>query len=87
MLTQPLEVSLKSLNFCTPYFRSIAPDGVQPNLNTSIMRAFKQILPPLSLQKEYVDKIQAIEKQKLLITESLIQTETLLGSRMQYWFG
>ena len=51
------------------------------------MRAFKQILPPLSLQKEYVDKIQAIEKQKLLITESLIQTETLLGSRMQYWFG
>ena len=78
---------LKSLNFCTPYFRSIAPDGVQPNLNTSIMKAFKQILPPLSMQKDYVDKIQAIEKQKLLITESLVQAEMLLNSRMDYYFN
>lgn len=77
---------LKSLNFCTPYFRSIAPDGARPNLNTSIMKAFKQILPPLSMQKVYVDKIQAIEKQKLLITESLVQAEMLLNSRMEYWF-
>lgn len=78
---------LKSLNFCTPYFRRIAPDGVQPNLNTSIMKAFKQILPPLSMQKDYVDKIQAIEKQKLLITESLVQAEMLLNSRMDYYFN
>ena len=78
---------LKSLNFCTPYFRSIAPDGVQPNLNTSIMKAFKQILPPLSMQKDYVDKIQAIEKQELLVTESLVQAEMLLNSRMDYYFN
>ncbi|MBR5296883.1 MAG: restriction endonuclease subunit S [Parabacteroides sp.] len=78
---------LKSLNFCTPYFRSIAPDGVQPNLNTSIMKAFNQIIPPLIIQKNFVDKICSIEKQKSLITQSLGEAEVLYKSRMDYYFN
>ena len=78
---------LKSINFCTQYFRSIAPDGVQPNLNTTIMKAFMQILPPLELQKRFVEIIKNIEKQKLLVAKSLEEVETLFNSRMDYYFN
>ena len=78
---------LKSLNFCTQYFRETAPDGTQPNLNTSIMKAFAQIIPPLTLQQEFADKIEAIEKQKELIKQSIVETETLFNSRMDYYFN
>ena len=78
---------LKSLNFCTQYFRETAPDGTQPNLNTGIMKAFAQIIPPLTLQQEFADKIEAIEKQKELIKQSIAETEELFNSRMQYYFN
>ena len=78
---------LKSLNVCTSFFRSTAPDGTQPNLNTSIMKSFKQIVPPLSLQQEFAEKIEAIEKQKALIQQSIAETETLFNSRMDYYFN
>ena len=78
---------LKSLNFCTSYFRSIAPDGTQPNLNTAIMKAFKQILPPLSMQKQYIAKIESIEKQKAAISKSIAETEKLFEYTMDKYFG
>ena len=78
---------LKSLNFCTQYFRETAPDGTQPNLNTGIMKAFAQIIPPLTLQQEFADKIEAIEKQKELIKKSISETETLFNARMDYYFN
>ena len=44
------------------------------------------IVPPLTFRQTFASKIEAIEKQKELIARSLKETETLLGSRMQYWF-
>ena len=44
-------------------------------------------LPPLSLQQSFASKIEAIEKQKELIKRSIAEVETLLASRMQYYFG
>ncbi len=44
---------LKWLNQLTQYFRGIAPDGTQPNLNTAIMKEQKLICPPYELQKKY----------------------------------
>lgn len=78
---------LKSLNFCTPYFRRTAPDGTQPNLNTGIMKSFIQILPPLPLQQSFAQKIESIEKQKELIKQSIVEVETLFNSRMDYYFN
>lgn len=78
---------LKSLNYCTKYFRSIAPDGTQPNLNTSIMKSFKQIIPPLALQKKYIDKIESIEKQKAAIAQSIAETQKLFDYTMDKYFG
>ena len=45
------------------------------------------ILPPLSLQQEYVRKVQHIDKQKEQIAQSIKETETLFNSRMDYYFG
>ncbi len=78
---------LKSLNFCTSYFRSIAPDGTQPNLNTAIMKSFKQILPPLPMQKLYIAKIESIEKQKAAISKSIEETQKLFDYTMDKYFG
>lgn len=44
-------------------------------------------LPPLPLQQEFADKIEAIEKQKELIKKSITQTEELFNSRMDYYFN
>jgi restriction endonuclease S subunit len=78
---------LKSLNMCTVFFRNTAPDGTQPNLNTAIMKSFKQILPPLPLQQQFAEKIEAIEHQKELIKQSIKEVETLFNSRMDYYFS
>lgn len=45
------------------------------------------ILPPLSLQQEYVRKVQHIDKQKELIAQSIKETETLFNSRMNDYFN
>ena len=42
---------------------------------------------PLTLQQEFADKIEAIEKQKALIKQSITQTETLFNARMDYYFN
>ena len=44
-------------------------------------------IPPLSLQQEFAEKIEAIEKQKELIKKSITQTEELFNSRMSYYFN
>ena len=77
---------LKSLNHCTMYFRDLAPDGTQPNLNTNIMKSFSQILPPKNLQESFVERLESIERQKTLIQQSIDEVQTLFDSRMDYWF-
>lgn len=44
-------------------------------------------IPPLPLQHQFATKIEAIEKQKELIKQSISETETLFNARMQEHFG
>lgn len=44
---------LKLLNSITEYFRRIAPDGTQPNLNTGIMKNCDIPLPPMAMQSQF----------------------------------
>ena len=77
---------LLSLNQMTEHFRKIAPAGTQPNLNTSIMKSYKQVLPPIRLQQVFIVFLQKINKQKTLIKQSLKKLETLKKSLMQEYF-
>ena len=57
--------------------------------NISKSSFLKVQIPKVSLseQKEFASKIEAIEKQKELIKQSIAETETLFNSRMDYYFG
>lgn len=78
---------LQSLNQMTDHFRSIAPAGTQPNLNTAIMKAYKQILPPMELQKQFITFVAQIDKSKFEVKKSLDETQKLFNSLMQEYFG
>ena len=45
------------------------------------------VLPPLSLQQSFAQKVESIERQKELINQSIREAQTLFDSRMEYYFG
>ena len=59
----------------------------QPMITQKQVKSIDIPLPPLSLQQEFAAKIEAIEKQKSLIQQSIKETETLFNSRMDYYFN
>ena len=46
----------------------------------------KITIPPLPLQHLFAQRIEQIERQKSAVQKSITDLETLLASRMQYWF-
>ena len=56
------------------------------HLTKAGMEQYKLPIPPLSLQNEFAEKIENIERQKELITKSIKETEDLFNSRMSYYF-
>lgn len=78
--------------FKTDYFKkqiaSIRKDAVnQSSVATGDLKALKVVLPPLDIQNEFARKIEAIEKQKELVKRSIVETEILFNSRMDFWFN
>ena len=67
--------------------RAMAQGGNQANLNMKLVGSIPIILPPLPLQQEFASKVEAIERQKTLIQQSIDEVQTLFDSRMDYWFG
>lgn len=55
-------------------------------LPKSIVDNIQVPLPPLSLQQLFAQRIELIEQQKAEIQTTIADLETLLASRMQYWF-
>lgn len=75
------------LNAMTTYFMKDVHGIGMVHLTKCGMEQYILPLPPLSLQQEFASKIEAIEKQKELIKQSLSETETLFNSRMDYYFN
>ena len=70
------------------YFRALCKGAVnQANINSKELKAIPIPLPPLALQQAFASKIEAIEKQKELIKKTIEEVETLLNSRMEYYFN
>ena len=57
---------LQALNQMTEHFRAIAPAGTQPNLNTAIMKSFKQVIPPIKLQRYFIRFVEQVDKSKFV---------------------
>ena len=58
----------------------------QPNINAKQYGDLQIPLPPLTLQQVFAQRIELIEQQKAEIQTTITDLETLLASRMQYWF-
>lgn len=63
-----------------------APGVAQKNINLKILSNLSFPLPPLSLQRLFAQRIEQIEREKSEVQKSIQDLETLLASRMQYWF-
>ena len=57
------------------------------HVNIKDFKQFNIPLPPLSLQHSFAEKIEAIERQKELIKQSIAEVQTLFNSRMDYYFN
>ena len=67
--------------------RSLAQGAGQPNLNGNMIKNFKVLVPPIEMQKEYVDFVKQVDKSKVAIQKSLDEAQLLFDSLMQKYFG
>lgn len=64
----------------------VATGIAQKTVGLNSIRKFEIILPPLPLQHLFAQRIEQIERQRSAVQKSITDLETLLASRMQYWF-
>ena len=67
--------------------RDMAKGGNQPNLNGNIIKNYPVLCPPRDLQDQFAKFVEATDKSKLAIQQSLDKLETLKKSLMQEYFG
>ena len=58
-----------------------------PQINNYDIAPMDIAIPPLPLQQQFAEKVEAIEHQKELIKQSIKEVETLFNSRMDYYFN
>ena len=76
--------------FKSQAFRQQLTSSKTATINQITVKMLDEILvtlPPLPLQHQFASKIEAIEKQKELIKQSISETETLFNARMQHYFN
>ena len=65
---------------------SKAKGATMLNINSNTIADLEIPLPPLPLQHLFAQRIEQIERQRSAVQKSITDLETLLASRMQYWF-
>ena len=74
------------LNTMTNFFMNDVHGIGMVHLTKAGMEQYNLPLPPLPLQHLFAQRIEQIEHQKAEVQKSITDLETLLASRMQYWF-
>ena len=68
------------------FIKSQNKGGTQKFVALGTIRKLPIPIPPLSFQQQFAKRIELIEQQKAEIQSTIADLETLLASRMQYWF-
>lgn len=76
-----------TIKLMSSHIREHATSGMKHIITKSAMEKINLPLPPLPLQQQFAEKIEAIEHQKELIKQSINEVETLFNSRMDYYFN
>ena len=58
-----------------------------PRTDLKVFRKFPIPIPPLALQEKFAARIEQIEEQKKAVEQTIAELQTLLDSRMDYWFN
>ena len=66
---------------------AMAAGGAQPNISQNIIRDTLVCCPTIAQQQLFADRIEKIEQQKKLISQSIKEVEDLFNSRMDYYFN
>ena len=67
--------------------RALGRGGNQPNLNLSLVKNFKVIIPPIELQNRFADLVKEIEIQKDKQKESTQKVDELFNAIMAKSFA
>lgn len=66
---------------------TIVTGCAQPKLTQANLNKIPISFPPLSLQEEFAEKVEAIERQKALVQQSIDETQTMFDCTMDKYFG
>src|SRR5690554_3533721 len=60
--------------------------GAQPNISAGLLKNLEIYYPPIELQNQFAERVEAIEAQKALAQKSLEKSEELFNSLLQKAF-
>ena len=68
-------------------FNSKNQSAVKAGLNFNSINTLRLVVPPLTIQKEFLQLVSQVDKSKAVIQKSLDETQLLFDSLMQKYFG
>ena len=86
LLKEYLAYSLRLPEF-VQYISGKTGGAKMPRVKMNYFWDFQLPLPPLELQQQFARRIEAIEAQKKAVEKNIATLQTLLDSRMDYWFN
>ncbi|MCF0225678.1 MAG: restriction endonuclease subunit S [Fibrobacter sp.] len=69
------------------YLISLGRGATFKEISKSIVEKVEIPLPPLALQQSFAERMEAIERQKELVKQSIAEAQTLLNATMDKYFG
>ena len=80
-------VNLSFLYYLVKIMKFGGKGAAIPQLTVPMVKDVVLPVPPLALQEQFAERIEAIEEQKRRVEASIADLKTLLASRMDYWFN
>ncbi len=79
-------VAMNSDSFLDNVLKGVS-GSASPHINVGDIKAFKMIMPPVELQNQFAEFIQAVDKSKVVVQKALDEAQLLFDSLMQKYFG
>ena len=79
-------VAMNSDSFLDNVLKGVS-GSASPHINVGDIKAFRMIMPPVELQKQFSDFVKQVDKSKVAVQKAFDETQKLFDSLMQRYFG
>ena len=79
-------VAMNSDSFLDNVLKGVS-GSASPHINVGDIKAFRMIMPPIELQKQFSNFVKQVDKSKVKVQKALDETQKLFDSLMQQYFG